>query len=128
MSDLESKILARELGKLGGFGAKWAARFLPTVPFEATIEVSAVPANVRATVMSLLSELGHTDPSLPELSVITSSGNMNLNPTIITFAIAPSDSGARVSIRAVAKEGIVKQESAKKAVERLTDLLQKRYA
>jgi len=128
MSDLESKILARELGNLGGFGAKWAARFLPTVAFETTVEVPAPPATVKATLISLLSEVGHTDPSLPELSVITGSGHLNLNPTIVTFVIAPTNSGARVSVRAVAKEGMVKQESAKKAAERVTDLLQKRCA
>jgi hypothetical protein len=128
MSDLESKILARELGKRGGLVAKWVARFLPSVPFETAVEVTASPSNVRATVMSLLSEIGHTDPSLPELSAITGSGHMNLNPTIVTFAIDPTDCGARVLIRAVAKEGMVKQESAKKAAERITDLLQKQYA
>ncbi len=39
MSDIESKILVRELGKLGGIGAKWAARLLPSVPFESIFEL-----------------------------------------------------------------------------------------
>jgi len=126
MADLEAKILARELGKLGGFGARWAARFLPTVPFEAAIEVAASPADVTATVKSLLNELGHTDPSLPELSVVTGSGSLNLNPTIVSFTIAQTTSGTRVSIMAVAKEGLIRQDSAKKAVARVTELLQER--
>jgi len=48
MSDAESRILARELGKLGGAGAKWVARFLPSVPFEATLDLPASSPDVHA--------------------------------------------------------------------------------
>ena len=47
MVDLESKILSRELGRLGGFGARWAARRLPNVPFETQFEIEESPAQPR---------------------------------------------------------------------------------
>jgi hypothetical protein len=126
MSDIESKILARELGKLGGIGAKWVARFLPNVPFATTIDLPVRAAEVHALGLSVLHEIGRTDPDLPELSVICGSGRLNLNPTIVSLAIVPVHSGARVSVRAVAKEGLSKQDSARKAVEEVKQLLQRR--
>jgi len=128
MSDVESKILSRELGKLGGIGARWAARFLPSVPFEVTIDLPASPADIHAVALSVLREIGHADPELPELSVICGSGRLNLNPAIVSLAIVPLDGRARVSVRAIAKEGLVKQDSARGTVERVRDLLQKRYS
>ena len=126
MANLESKILARELGKLGGLPSRWIAYLLPNVSFKTSIEISAPFTKVRATVVSLISRAGRTDPDLPELSIITGSGYMNLNPTIVTFAVTPTDSGASVSIHAVAKEGLIRQKSAKKVVERMINLLLKR--
>jgi len=99
MADIESKILARELGKLGGAGAKRVARFLPSVPCETALDVPASPADVQATGLSVLREIGRADPELPELSVICGSGRLNLNPTIVSLTIVPRDGGARVSVR-----------------------------
>ena len=126
MSDIESKILERELGKLGGIGAKWAARLLPSVVFESTFELSTTPANARTVGLSVLTEIGFSDPELPELSVICGSGNLNLNPTIVSLVIVPLDRGCKVLVRGIAKEGLVKQDSARKAVERVSAILQKR--
>jgi len=78
--------------------------------------------------LSVLREIGRTDPDLPELSVVSGSGCLNLNPTIVSLAILPLDSGVRVSVRAIAKEGLLKQDSARKAVEKVKELLQRRYA
>jgi len=127
MTDLNT-ILIRELGKLGGFGARLAARFLPTVPYETTFDLAAPPDEVHNTLASLLNEIGHASSDLPELSVICGSGHLNLNPTILSASIIPLDSGSRVTIRAVAKEGLVKQQSAKKAVERVNHLIKERLA
>ncbi|MDO8962077.1 MAG: hypothetical protein Q7V02_08245 [Methylophilus sp.] len=125
MANLESKILARELGRLGGFASSWVAHLLPNVSFKTSIEITAPVAKVRSTVASLV-RAGRTDPDLPELSIITGSGYMNLNPTIVTFSVTPTDSGTCVSIHAVAKEGLIRQKSAKKVVERMINLLLKR--
>ena len=48
MGDVVSKILVTELGKLGGIGARIAARFLPDVPHECVFDVAASPEDVRA--------------------------------------------------------------------------------
>jgi hypothetical protein len=127
-SELESRILTRELGNLSGFGAKWAAHLLPTVPFETSIEVVASPEDARATAASVLTEVGRSDPDMLDLSAIIGSGYLNLNPTIVTLFITPIESGSRISIRAVAKECLVRQESAKKAAERVAGLLKTRFA
>ena len=68
MADVESQIMARELGKLAGIGAKWVARFLPSVP---------------------------------------------------------RDGAGCVSVRVTTKEGLSKQDSAQKAVERVRVLLER---
>ncbi len=128
MGEVESKILARELGKLGVVGAKWVARFLPSVPFEMTLDIPASPEDAREAGLSVLHEIGRADPELPELSVICGSGHLNLNPTVVSLVIAPFEKGARVSVRGIAKEGLVKQDSARKAVEKVRELLQRRYA
>lgn len=127
MADIESKILVRELGKLGGFGARLAARFLPNVVHEIAYDVSAPKEEVQTVTFSLLRELGSEVPELPGLTVVFGSGQMNLNPTIVSVEIAASGTGARVSIRGVAKEGAVKQNSARKAVERVAELLTSKY-
>jgi hypothetical protein len=124
MSDIYSSILIRELGKLGGFGARIAARFLPTVPYQVDIELSASLAEAQQAAASVLQKAGRTDSELPDYSIIMGSGHANLNPTIVTLSFAPSDSGTRISIRAVAKEGLVKQHAAQKSVERVVTMLQ----
>src|SRR5204863_8715038 len=126
MSDVASKILVTELGKLGGIGARIAARFLPDVPHEHVFDVAAPPEDVRATVASILNAIGATRPELPDNSVVCGSGRLNLNPTIVSVTVTPSSSGASVRVHAVAKEGLSKQDSAKKAVERITQLLSER--
>ena len=123
MSDVASKILVTELGKLGGIGARIAARFLPDVPHEYVFDVPASPEDVRATAASILTEIGTKRPELLENSVVCGSGRLNLNPTIVSVTVTPSTSGASVRVHAVAKEGLSKQDSAKKAVERITQLL-----
>ena len=128
MSEVESKILARELGKFGGVGAKWVARFLPSISFETTFDIPASSEDALQVGVSVLREIGRADPDLPELSVICGSGHLNLNPTIVSLEIALLETGARVSVRGIAKEGLVKQDSARKAVEKVRELLQRRYA
>src|SRR6266567_3781506 len=126
MGDVASKILVSELGKLGGIGARIAARFLPDVPHESVFDLAASPQDVRAAAASILTKIGTRRPDLPENSVICGSGRLNLNPTIVTVTVTPSASGASVRVHAVAKEGLSKQDSAKKAVERIVQLLSER--
>ena len=126
MADATSKILVAELGKLGGIGARIAARFLPDVSHECVLDFSASPENVRAAAASILAEIGTKRPELPENSVVCGSGRFNLNPTIASVTVTPSAAGASVRVHAVAKEGLSKKNSAKKAMERITQLLAER--
>ena len=123
MTNIESKILGRELGKLGGFGARLAARFLPNVVHEMVCEVTVPEEVAREAVTTILHELGVHLPELPRFSVVFGSGRLNLNPTVVSAEVSALPSGARVFLRGVAKEGAVKQDSAKKAVERVAGLL-----
>jgi hypothetical protein len=126
MGDIASKILASELGKLGGFGARIAARFLPDVPHEEVFDVATSVEDTRAVIAPLLAEFGTRRATLPDNSIVCGSGRLNLNPTILSITVTPSGTGASVHVHAVAKEGAMKQDSAKKAVERFVSLLRER--
>jgi hypothetical protein len=127
MAEIESKILGEELGKLGGFGARFVARFLPDVAYEATCEVAASEEELRLAVAEIFNELGAEVPQLPGLAVVFGSGEMNLNPAIVTATVSPSPSGASVLLRGVAKEGLIKQDTARKAVERVALMISERF-
>ena len=129
MADIETLILARELGQLGGIGARLVARFLPSVSHESTFVVNASIADVGQRVDGFLKEFGKPIPEFPcnpergNYSAIVGSGHMNLNPTIVHLEVIDTDGTASVSIRALAKEGKVKQQTAQKLVGRIELLL-----
>src|SRR4029077_17863051 len=68
MSDVESKILVRELGRLagwlGGWGARWAARRLPSVAFETQFEVENSLVETSRQVEGLLNKIGRNIPEM----------------------------------------------------------------
>ena len=119
MADLESKVLEREIGKLGGFGARWSAKLLPNVAHETKFSlpsaepIAAVVAASLATFGKPIAELPSA-PSAGVFYVLVGSGHLDLNPTIVHVKV----DGTSVAIRAVAKEGAIKQHSARLAVER----------
>jgi len=125
VADLESKILARELGRLGGFGARWVARFLPSVSFETQLEIEHPPNVTAKKVEGVLTGIGRripeldSDPSAGVFNAVIGSGHMGLNPTVVCIQLRSLGARTAVSIRAVAKEGLVKQQSARSAVERV---------
>jgi hypothetical protein len=139
MTQSEEKVLTREIGKLagffGGFGARFMAKRLPVEECEASIIVAANVDDVRASVYEALNSAGRlTDAFASQatgdrLSAIVGSGYMNLNPTIVHVGLTESSQAStRISVRAIAKEGVVKQHSAAKAVERIRTLLANRHA
>jgi hypothetical protein len=128
VADTESKILARELGRLAGFGAfgaRWAARRLPNVPYETQIEIDETLTAVAIRVESVFAKIGKPIPELKSdvnlgvFYAVVGSGHLNLNPTIVHIRLRSFEAKTFVSIRAVAKEGLVKQHSAQLAVERV---------
>src|SRR5262245_26439336 len=127
ISKLEEDVLVKELGKLagffGGFGARVAARRLPVEEHQESVCLAVDVAKARALGVRALQHLdGRLDSALasagPEggISAVVGSGHMNLNPTIVQMQFAEaSPIATNVIIRALAKEGIVKQHSAEKA-------------
>jgi hypothetical protein len=117
-------------GFFGGFGARIAAKRLPTEEVEINVSVNAGVNDVRASVSQVLCGMGRLSDDFDSenkrgsISAIVGSGHLNLNPTIVHVMFVESTQAlTHVSIRAVAKEGLVKQHSAKKAAENIRNLL-----
>lgn len=90
---------------------------------------SAAPLNsVSQRVRDFLRNFGTpipefpADPATGKFSAIVGSGHLNLNPTILHVQVSSAEGFPRVWLRAVAKEGAVKQDTAKKLVERIENL------
>ena len=139
MPETEDEILAREIAKIGGMtgglggksGAGLTARLLPNNTFELAIEISAEPQAVLQAACKVLSEQGtlleeanNTSAPVPTLAAVIGSGFMNMNPAVVTIEVVPiSADVSKVSIRGVAKEGLIKQRAGEKAARRISDLL-----
>lgn len=138
MTETENKVLVREIGKLagfiGGFGARIAARRLPVEESKDLLVIHAPTTDVKGDVRLILQSIGRitnefaSEDTADTISAIVGSGQMNLNPTIVHIRIIESDKSTSLSIRALAKEGLVKQQSAKRAIERIRNLISTRYA
>jgi hypothetical protein len=129
MAQQEAEILARELGKLGGFGAKWAAKKLSTVEYESSLELHGTSQDVAHRVATAVLPIGREIPEFPvqpekgKYSLLIGGGTGGLNPTIAHLHIDESGQTTRVKVRAAAKEGIVKQRTAEGVVKRIEALL-----
>jgi hypothetical protein len=125
----ESTVLARELGKIGGFGANLVARILPTVYYESSLEMQGEPQEIARLVEQLASRLGREIPEMPShpeqgrYTFVIGGGVRGLNPTVVHVGIKPSGSLTSVSVRAAAKEGLLKQKTAEGVVVRFQTLL-----
>ena len=129
MSRQETDILARELGKLGGFGAKWAAKRLATVEYESSLELRGTVQDIARRVAAVVLPIGREIPELPvqpeegKYSLLVGGGTAGLNPGIAHVHIDGSGPLTRVKVRAAAKEGLVKQKTAEGVVKRIESLL-----
>jgi hypothetical protein len=57
------------------------------------------------------------------VSAVVPSGFWNMNPALVTVAVAPQEQGTRVRIGAYALEGLIKQRAARKAATRIAESL-----
>lgn len=143
----EDDLLAHELGKVGRFGGKLgagnlggvggslgaslAARFLPTERFSLELKLRADSRTVLAKVYAYLSSKGRVTDSdelrespHPTASGVVGSGFFNLNPAIVQAQIVGVEAETcTVILTGAAKEGLIKQRTARKAVHRLADEL-----
>jgi hypothetical protein len=131
MADLESQILAKELGKLGGIGARFAARFLSSVSHDNSFAMTESTNVVKQRVDEFFEEFGKPIPEFPsnpeegKYSAIVGSGHLNLNPTIVHVQLNETDGATTLSVHAIAKEGKIPQRSAERLVERIEVFLLK---
>jgi hypothetical protein len=130
----EDDALAALVGSLApGSGAGWIAKRLPTVSAEASFTVHGAPhdAAIRLEAALRLLDASCARNPAPEhevwLSGHVGSGRFNMNPTVFgaVLTTAPSGMDSIISIRAVAKEGLIKQGSAQKVIERVRSALQR---
>jgi hypothetical protein len=135
MSD-EDELLAFLVGSTalnrgGRWAARRAARRLPSVSATAAITVPVTPSEALGVLEDALRGLGmdfHRDGRGEHAQVVrgaAGSGAWNMNPTLFIARVGSgiSGTGATISIRAVAKEGLIKQHSARRLVDRIASSL-----
>jgi hypothetical protein len=109
-----------------GRSTGWVAGTLPTESEEATFRRAEDVAHVVPLLERALAGLGRgwsrqdVSPEEVWLSGTLGSGFLRLNPTLLAAVVRPgAGGGAVISVRAAAKEGLVQQHSARKALDRL---------
>lgn len=151
----ENKILEKELGKIGfkgsvtggfiragllggigaGFGGKigasWAASKLKTDEIHDRISLSKNITESMTTVIQALSSMGTIiDASqysdYPVISACCGSGYANMNPVVLCVEfIQNGNEKTDLHISGYAKEGLIKQKTAIKAIEKLKAMISK---
>lgn len=114
------------------YGASLMSRFLPTERFQRQIVIHADARTVLTKVHGYLLSNGRVSSSdeleespNPTISGVLGSGFLNKNPALVHCEVsAISDQGCTVVITGAAKEGLIKQHTAEKAVKRLIESLQ----
>lgn len=119
-------MLERELGNIGGLGAQYAARQLPSEGFEIQM---ARPESIRnvasaathvASVHGRLIDVLELDEGV-EIKAMVGSGYMNMNPAIVSIFVTEHDHSSNVIVKATAKEGLIKQRTSERAVRRIAE-------
>ncbi|WP_327434563.1 hypothetical protein [Streptomyces sp. NBC_01236] len=131
MQQPEDELLAEALGRINR-GGKIVSRFLKNDISEFDRELPLGFDLALERVRAVLVELSPgANPELVEgatdrvtLRVLTGGGALNMNPVVVT--VDATRSGERTTtlhVRAIAKEGLIKQRAGQKVVERISALL-----
>jgi hypothetical protein len=114
----------------GAAGAAFAAHFLPTETYTRDHVMQSPASAALPIVTTVLSSLGqfqdNADESAPNPTVtaIIGSGFFNMNPCLVTVEITAHDAHQTcLVIAGAAKEGLIKQRTAEKAVVRVIEAL-----
>jgi hypothetical protein len=127
----EELLVEREARKvLRRFGAR-IARFLPLEGYETVIELRIDSFDARAKTLRVLQAQtiggqidGASDGDSGPISAVVGSGYLNLNPTFIQVRVSATSSDcSSLTIKGFAREGLIKQKSARTAVDRISKLL-----
>ena len=137
------EVLERELEKLGrlggsvgaglvgaaggGLGAKWAARRLSSSSVEQSLEVAMSGRDALTLGYRTLSSIGQVlpgevDTGKPAIRALVGSGILGMNPAVVDLSLEiVSEQVVKLTIRATAKEGLIKQHTAEKAIRRVIE-------
>lgn len=143
MTQNDNKTLNREFSKFmdkfgvrasGQLGARIAALFLPYNEFRLSLDTATNLRFVMEITTDILTKEGELlDPQVSseifEAKALIGSGFFNMNPALVTVEIYQiSSNQTHITIRGVAKEGLIKQRAGEKAArliaQRLTEALQ----
>lgn len=149
MSNDPNDLLAKELAKLAALGSsvgqflsgaddaghlaenatsmgvRFAMKFMPTERYTEKLLLTMPPDKALKIGYSVLSKMGalqkqDEQSSYPFLTAVIGSGMMNLNPAVVYFEILEAtDSQCEITLTGAAKEGLIKQHTAEKAVKRI---------
>lgn len=147
MDNAHEELLTRELakvGKLGGrigggmaggiggwIGARIAGRLLPTEQFQQHLTVAQRAEVVLDRATTFLASQGRVvgddeagASPFPKVSGLLGSGFLKTNPTVVHVEVLEAQAeGCIVRITGAAKDGLIRQRSAEKAVQRIVEFL-----
>ena len=113
LNDLLGSALAREAKYSAGLAAKRIVKILPTESEHD--EIIGLTYEQIGAVLLAVGEIRSENPDTQEYVAIVHAGVANLNPALVV-AKAITD---RVYLAAYAKEGLIKQHTARKALDRI---------
>ena len=105
------------------------ARTTKVDDFELELDLPEAPDAALRRAREVLSEegdlrdLGDDWGAAPAVSAVVPAGFWNMNPALVTVAVAPHEQGTRVRIVAYALEGLIKQRAARKAATRIAEFM-----
>jgi hypothetical protein len=117
--------LADELGKIGitGWGAKIAAKLLPTRYFTEEFTINADLASIINAIPSILVDTKlFNDHETRIIYGLPRSGSMN--PVVVTVKVTAETEKSHISLCGAAKEGLIKQNTSRRVVEEIKRVLE----
>ena len=114
-------------GRLGG---RWAARRMSNNVLEVDLELALPSAAIVGRAVEVFEQLGKVVDSCQDDGAMVvrgmfDSGWLDLCPAIVTVRVSTTggEGTSRVTIRGVAKEGLIKQRAGEKAARKVAELL-----
>lgn len=122
-----NRLLARELGRLGGPLAGWVSRFLPTNVGMRTVDLPQDLGNAGVTVVHVLERVGTQIELVEDLlafAAATHCGVGRLNPAVVAVRLqSVSPARTRITVVGFAKEGLIKQRGGEQVATEVASLL-----
>jgi hypothetical protein len=127
-ADVERWLRSGAAGRGTKSGARLGARFTKVDHFELELDLPDSPDAALSKAREVLSEEGDLrdlggDAAGRAVSAVVPSGWWNMNPALVTVAVAPHEQGSRLRMGAYALEGLLKQRAARKAATRIAESL-----